>query len=73
MSQNKVEKKQSSVQKLHILKQHITMIKELQVHLKKDSERLNRRTFSLFLKLLHVTVLRITLKDSLFSITPSLS
>lgn len=71
MSQNKVEKKQSSVQKLHILKQHITMIKELQVHLKKDSERLNRRTF--FLKLLHVTVLRITLKDSLLSITPSLS
>lgn len=49
------------------------MIKELQVHLKKDSERLNRRTFSLFLKLLHVTVLRITLKDSLLSITPSLS
>lgn len=49
------------------------MIKELQVHLMKGSERLNGMTFSLFLKLSYVTVLRITLKDSSLSITPSFS
>lgn len=66
MSQNTVEKKQPSVHELHIvLKQYITMINYLQVHLKKGQWRKLSGIifFPPFVKQLHKIIPRFPVKD----------